>query len=585
MMSVTKRARTVSQPRGGYLPICSLEKRYYRDGNTINTSSAFYQAYSSVQGTAVDYLTRLMCGFPAEKAFHVSIIGAMRVDDSDKAKALLETIKGLDYESIIAACKLTGYDVALRRGPQHFSGVDWISPDQTIINNIAIMVNRSLKFLQKHGKVKDVGFTFGDGYTSLVSSGDGDYLTSDGIWDLKTSLHEPNSAETLQILIYYAMSVHSNNSIFDHIEKIGIFNPLKNITYFVPVYSISDEIMATVCHDIIGYRISEDVSSWRSLLGEDREFIREIKEQKDREYTLTDFRPNCFEDGIHDISIDDYYTYLLLVSPDRERPKFPYTESILFLKNSGFIMFISVSPSGELSILHGGHIKKLDKPAKYYYDNLARYANIVLSIFSPYWEFLERLGKNLRRIEPSIESLQKNRYEKVKMLQQSTGRKMLSFENYVARHDWDYESAITRFEGRIHGCIVDLDYFNHVYVNPYDGTITPYFAESMCYKHVYTNLASLIADKRPEMLPNFVNGQNESIAKMIEEGGYKTKSLEPIKSVTINTNSEEVYDTDMYSASRIIRALQYVYDDNLVCAWYDDILYSDSLPKPDEDDP
>ena len=61
MYSVTQRIRTVSQPRGGYLPVDSLEKRYYRDGNTIDITSPFYQAYSSAQGTAVDYLTRFMC--------------------------------------------------------------------------------------------------------------------------------------------------------------------------------------------------------------------------------------------------------------------------------------------------------------------------------------------------------------------------------------------------------------------------------------------------------------------------------------------------------------------------------------------
>ena len=41
--------------------------RYYRDGNTIDTTSTSYQAYSSIQGMAVDYLTRFMCGFPVEK--------------------------------------------------------------------------------------------------------------------------------------------------------------------------------------------------------------------------------------------------------------------------------------------------------------------------------------------------------------------------------------------------------------------------------------------------------------------------------------------------------------------------------------
>ena len=29
-------------------------------------------------------------------------------------------------------------------------------------------------------------------------------------------------------------------------------------------------------------------------------------------------------------------------------------------------------------------------------------------------------------------------------------------------------------DGSIHGCIVDIDYYNHIYINPVDGKITEY---------------------------------------------------------------------------------------------------------------
>ena len=580
MLSVTQRIKTVSQPRGGYLPVKSLEKRYYRDGNTIDTTSQSYRAYSNIQGMAVDYLTRLMCGFPVEKVFRISIAGAKKVNEYEKAMTLLERIKGLDYASIIAACKLTGYDVAFRRGPLFFSSVDNINPDKEIVNNIEIMVKRGIKFLLKQGKVLDVGITFEGGYSKLVSSGDGDFLTSDGLWDFKTSTYEPNSAETLQILMYFAMAVHSKQSIYQNINKIGLFNPLKNILHFIPVDCIKDEIMATVGHDVLGYNYPENMSKWRETEGEDSQVILDYINQKERELTLTDFDPNCFEDGIHDISIDDYGTFCLSFLK-RERPKLSYTEKILFLKNSDFLMFISASASGEYYLLHGGHIKKLDKPVRYYYDNMAKYANSVLSIFVPYWEFLEAIGKKLRRIEPNKELLQKGEYEKVNAIRKAGGREIISFDSYVEKFDWDYKSAMSRFEGRVHGCIVDLDYSNHIYVNPYDGTITPYHAESMVSKHVYSNLASLIADKRPEMLPGFENSRKETTTALPPQNGLQEESLELLLSEKIDTTSELVYDTGMYAASRIMRGLQYIYDFNLICDWYDDILYSNSLPEPE----
>lgn len=581
MLSVTQRIRTISQPRGGYLPVKTLEKRYYRDGNTIDTTSTSYQAYSSIQGMAVDYLTRFMCGFPAEKVFLTSLAGANKVNEIDKARELITRIKGIDIDSIVAACKLSGYDVAFRRGKEFYTSIDNISPDQTIVNNIGIMVRRGIRFLKKHGKVLDVGFTFEGGYTKLVSSGDGDYLTSDGIWDFKTSLHDPNSAETLQVLMYYALAVHSEDNKYNGIKTLGLFNPLKNISYFISTEKIDDEIMQKVCHDVIGYRVAGEANSWRKSREEDPKVIEEFLTKNERKYTTTDFSTDCFEDGIHDISVDDYWTFLQRAS-FFERPKFPYTERVLFIKKAGFVMFISVSPSGELCLLHGGHLKKLNNTVQYYYDNLAKYAKTVLSILTPYWVFLEQFGEKIRRIKPNRELLQKEQYKKIGTQMQKKSKEMISFDHFLKKkHDWDYECAMVRFEGRVHGCIIDLDFFNHVYVNPYDGTITPYFAESMQSKHVYSNLASLIADKRPEMLPDYLSRQDRSIAALIEKEGFQKNSLEPVLSEKINTESELVYDTGMYSASRIMRGLQYIYDLNWVCDWYDNILYSNSLPKPE----
>lgn len=581
MLSVTQRIRTISQPRGGYLPVKTLEKRYYRDGNTIDTTSTSYQAYSSIQGMAVDYLTRFMCGFPVEKVFCVSLAGAIKVNEIDNARELMSKIKGLDDDSITAACKLSGYDAAFRRGTEYYVNIKKISPDHSVINNVRIMVKRGIHFLKKHGRVIDVGFTFEGGYTKLVSSGDGDFLTSDGIWDFKTSLHDPNSAETLQVLMYYALAVHSEDKKYKGIKTLGLFNPLKNISYFISTEKIDDEIMKEVCHDVIGYCVSDEARYWRNSRGEDARVISDYLAKKERENTPTDFNPNCYEDGIHDISVDDYWTFLQRIN-FIDRPKFPHTERVLFLKNSGFFMFISVSSSGGLCLLHGGHLKKLDKTAQYYYENLAKYANTILSIMTPYWTFLEQFGKKLRGIEPNLELLQKEKYQKICSQMQRMGKEIISFDSFLKRkHDWVYDSALMRFEGRIHGCIVDLDFYNHIYINPYDGTITPYYAESMVSKYVYSNIASLLADKRPEMLPDYISRQNKNIAALIEDNGQKNNSLEPVLSERISTESELVCDTGMYSASKIMMGLQYIYDSNWVCDWYDDILYSKTLPKPE----
>lgn len=54
----------------------------------------------------------------------------------------------------------------------------------------------------------------------------------------------------------------------------------------------------------------------------------------------------------------------------------------------------------------------------------------------------------------------------------------------------------------MHGCIVDIDYFNIIYLTP-RWKITPYFAVSMYDKDVYENVEDMLMAKRPEMLESY----------------------------------------------------------------------------------
>ena len=170
------------------------------------------------------------------------------------AKKLLKGIKGLDNESISNACKLVGYDVCFRAGVIGYKPVEETKPDSDTIENIVIMVKRSLAFWKEYGPITKDGFTFEGGYTDIVSSGDGDYLTEDTLWDFKVSKEEPKSKYTLQLLMYYIMGCHSIHPEFQKIEKLGIFNPRKNKVYIAEISSINPEVIEKVSQDIIGYK-------------------------------------------------------------------------------------------------------------------------------------------------------------------------------------------------------------------------------------------------------------------------------------------------------------------------------------------
>ncbi len=250
MYSVTQRIKQITQPRGGYLKPKDFSVTVLDDKVTLNPLE---NIHPTLMGLVVDYLTRYATGAPLKKAFFISLLGAECIDQMDIAKELLEEITGLDDSSIRNACKLTGYDVCCRAGVEKYYPIERINPDSDTIYNIKTMVHRSVSFMNQYGPVIRDGFTFTGGYTALVSSGDGDFLTEDTLWDFKVSKYKPTCAHTLQLLIYYLMGKHSIYPEFQDIEQIGIFNPRLNYVYQLKVSQISADVIQTVSKDVIGY--------------------------------------------------------------------------------------------------------------------------------------------------------------------------------------------------------------------------------------------------------------------------------------------------------------------------------------------
>ena len=187
MPSVTQRIAQVKQPRGGYVnPTKVLTKTSLGFAPLFELKDENVSA--GLVGIAVDYLTRVMTGTPVEQAFKISFFGAGLMDQRDNAETLASRIKGLDDDSIVAACKLVGYDSAFRAGPVAFRLVEGINPNEETIENVRVMVESGLKFFEEYGPVTHDGITFEGGYTETVNTGDGDFMTADTLWDFKCSV-------------------------------------------------------------------------------------------------------------------------------------------------------------------------------------------------------------------------------------------------------------------------------------------------------------------------------------------------------------------------------------------------------------
>ena len=259
MSSVTERTKEVKQPRGGYIKPSQFHLQKVDDGKTLNEEE---NISASVIGMAVDYLTRFMMGTDLLEAFKISLAGTKIADSLSKknametAKRLLMGIKDLNDQSIINACKLVTFDVWYRNpmSAMMSKGAEEINPDAATIQNIRIMVERSVQFWDESGPIVKDGFTFEpNGYTDTVDSGDGDYLTQDILWDFKVSKSKPTSKHTLQLLMYWIMGQHSGQEIYKGIKRIGMFNPRLNFVYVLEIKEVPEETVKEVEEKIICY--------------------------------------------------------------------------------------------------------------------------------------------------------------------------------------------------------------------------------------------------------------------------------------------------------------------------------------------
>ena len=246
----------------------------------------------------------MLCGGAAKLdaltvANTTSFSGPASSTKTDQAKALIDVVKtmphkwntsvtdlensskNVQFAPISAAIKLSGFDVVYRAGADRYKPIELIEPDNATIVNVMIMVDRSLGFFDEFGPLVMDGFTFGgagggpSGYTEVVDSGDGDFLTQDTLWDFKVSSNHPTKEHTLQLLMYYLMGLRTVRSEFMTITHLGVFNPRLNAVYRVAVSDIPMDVIVDVAGDVIGFSPEdiEDIS--RSLVAKNAESVEQ----------------------------------------------------------------------------------------------------------------------------------------------------------------------------------------------------------------------------------------------------------------------------------------------------------------------
>jgi hypothetical protein len=257
--SVTQRIKQVGQPRGGYInPKTLVKSVLFEDGVSELPNES---VHPSLVGLAVDYLTRYMLGDSAEEAFKISLLGlgvcesAGMNEDAEYGRELFRRLsRDLNMTTVESAIKLCAFDVCVRAGMAGYKSIMLINADLYTCSNVAVMVKRNLNLFKVYGNPVLNGFVFKGGYTSTVSTGDGDFVTPDTLWELKVSVREPTKEWTLQTLMYWIMGLNSEHyEIFEKVKYFGIVNPRKNAVYRIAVADIPMKVIEAVERDVIGY--------------------------------------------------------------------------------------------------------------------------------------------------------------------------------------------------------------------------------------------------------------------------------------------------------------------------------------------
>lgn len=234
---------------------------------------------------------------------------------------------------------------------------------------------------------------------------------------------------------------------------------------------------------------------------------------------LIDNDYDCFsdyDDGIFEITREQYNDFYrgknILMTFQRE------VNVLYMLKKNGYYCFIHKAKSGSLTILNGGAKKKLEiQDVQYYYDNMD---DMISTIKAPIDKFT-------------------------------------SFQNYIA----DMIKSIGGV-GRIHGSIIDIDFYNHIYVNPVDLSMTGYWASDIINKIVYPSIPALLEEKCPEIFEEYV--------KLLK--GNDKNPLAPKRQTDVAKLPQVYLDTDIYKASREIKKMQKLHS-NILSSWYEDTLH------------
>ncbi len=223
-------------------------------------------------------------------------------------------------------------------------------------------------------------------------------------------------------------------------------------------------------------------------------------------------------DGIYIISREEFLEFNRAKGIDVTQNR--TDGQIYMLKRNGLYCFLfKKTKNRKLYMMNGGAIKSIENQnLQYYYDNMEHYSHGIKLLYQNYRKALETISEIIIKIGGV---------------------------------------------GSIHGSIIDVDFLNHIYVNPNDGKVTPYYATTKIDKYVYPDIKALLLERRKDLYDAYIE---------LEADRATVGLMVPDVNTGVDTAAIYVPETDIYRASGIIRSLQYLWNCNVIRRWEDAVI-------------
>ena len=202
------------------------------------------------------------------------------------------------------------------------------------------------------------------------------------------------------------------------------------------------------------------------------------------------------------------------------------TAKFYVIKKSGYYGFFLVSKSG-ISICAGGRIKNIKKKGSIeeIYRDFSDMISIYLKAVSPYRSVQERVSNAVKSFGGS---------------------------------------------GKIHGCIVDIDFLNHIMINPSDGTVTYYNSPDFGIIKRSKDLKTLLEKHNKELSQRY-------IALLDLAKGEEKNELVLVNQLKID--DEDFINIDIknsvYALSNRLNQIQRLFDCKILRDWNEDLLHKE----------